>query len=166
MLHLFPSWQVWGRNPRKGFVGFLGDLKTPKGHFKINWLLVKSNYFKKQCSSSSFLLTWSRYTSPKWPWSLSRLISCLTWMELGCQVLFGCFWRVYILLVSKVISVQESFAQFFANCRKNENKNDQKAKSIDKRVWCSLFHSFMRLARFQILMFELQGIWQKLLVLS
>ena len=28
---------------------------------------VKPNYFNKQCSSSSFLLTWSRYTVPKWP---------------------------------------------------------------------------------------------------
>ena len=25
-----------GRNPGKSFVGFLGDLKAPKGHFEIN----------------------------------------------------------------------------------------------------------------------------------
>ena len=25
-----------GRNPDKNFVGFLVDLKTPKGHFEIN----------------------------------------------------------------------------------------------------------------------------------
>ena len=25
-----------GRNPGKNFVGFLEDLKTPKGHFEIN----------------------------------------------------------------------------------------------------------------------------------
>ena len=48
---------------------------------------IKPNYFKKQHSSSSSLFTWSRYTSPKWPWSLSRLVSCLKWMELGFQVL-------------------------------------------------------------------------------
>ena len=31
--------------------------------------LIKPNYFKKQSFSSSFLLTWSRYTGTKWPWS-------------------------------------------------------------------------------------------------
>ena len=25
-----------GRNPGKNFIGFLGDLKTPKEHFEIN----------------------------------------------------------------------------------------------------------------------------------
>ena len=29
-----------GRNPGKNFIGFLGDLKTPKEHFEINWPLV------------------------------------------------------------------------------------------------------------------------------
>ena len=29
----------WGRNPYRKFVGFWGDLKTPKGHFDINWPL-------------------------------------------------------------------------------------------------------------------------------
>ena len=33
---------------------------------------LKPNYFKKQCFSSSFLLTWSKYTSPKWPWSTQQ----------------------------------------------------------------------------------------------
>jgi hypothetical protein len=44
---------------------------------------VKPNFFKKQCSSSSFLLTWSRYRGSKWLWSLSGLVPCLKWMELG-----------------------------------------------------------------------------------
>ena len=30
---------MWGRNPYENFVGFLGDLKTPKGIFDINWPL-------------------------------------------------------------------------------------------------------------------------------
>ena len=58
---------------------------------------LKPNYFKNQCSSSSFLLIWSRYTGPKWPWSLIRLVPCLKWMELGCQVLLGHFGPVYLL---------------------------------------------------------------------
>ena len=32
----------------------------------------KLKYFKKQCSSSSFLLTWSRYTCPKLLWSTQQ----------------------------------------------------------------------------------------------
>ena len=63
--------------------------------------ILKPNYFKEQCSSSSFLLTWSRFTGPKWPWSLRRLVPCLKWMELGCQVLLGHFGHVYLLQVSK-----------------------------------------------------------------
>ena len=34
---------------------------------------LKPNYFKKQRSSSSFLLTWGRYAGLKWPWCLSWL---------------------------------------------------------------------------------------------
>jgi hypothetical protein len=29
---------------------------------------IKLDYFKNQCFSSSFLLTWCRNTGPKWPW--------------------------------------------------------------------------------------------------
>ena len=29
-----------GRNPGKKFVGFLGDLKTPKGHFELTALYI------------------------------------------------------------------------------------------------------------------------------
>ena len=35
-------------------------------------IIIKPNYFKKQCFSSSFLLTWSKYTGPKWPWSTQQ----------------------------------------------------------------------------------------------
>ena len=31
--------------------------------------IIKPNYLKKQRFSSSFLITWSKYTGPKWPWS-------------------------------------------------------------------------------------------------
>ena len=34
--------------------------------------LIKPDYFKKQCFSSSFLLTWSKYIGPKWPWSTQQ----------------------------------------------------------------------------------------------
>ena len=37
--------QKTNRNPGKNFVGFLGDLKTPKGHFEINWPLPKMQIF-------------------------------------------------------------------------------------------------------------------------
>jgi hypothetical protein len=67
----------------------------------LQWLVLKPNYFKKQCSSSSFLLTWSRYTGPKWLWSLSRPVQCLKWLELECQVLLGHFGPVYLLQVNK-----------------------------------------------------------------
>ena len=33
------SFLGWSRNSFKHFVGFLVDLKTPKGHFEINWPL-------------------------------------------------------------------------------------------------------------------------------
>ena len=66
---------------------------------------VKPNYF----SSSSFLLTWSRYTSPKWSWSLSRLVPCLKGIKLGCQVLLGHFGPVNLLQVSKNDDVECCF---------------------------------------------------------
>ena len=35
---------------------------------------LKPNYFKKQCSSSSLLLTLGNNTGPNWPGVLSRLV--------------------------------------------------------------------------------------------
>ena len=66
-------------------------------------LHLKPNYFKKQRSSSIFLLTWSRRTGSKWPWSHSRLDPCLKWMEVDYQVLHGHFGPVYLLQVSKMM---------------------------------------------------------------
>ena len=37
---IWPLFRGYGRNPGKNFIVFLGDLKTPKGHFEINWPLV------------------------------------------------------------------------------------------------------------------------------
>ena len=37
---IWPLFRSYGRCPGKNFVGFLGDLKTPKGHFEINWPLT------------------------------------------------------------------------------------------------------------------------------
>ena len=34
----------YGASSRIGFVGFLGELKTPKRNFEINWPLVKSQF--------------------------------------------------------------------------------------------------------------------------
>ena len=75
------------------------------------WLLIgpntlkkyylKPNYFKKQHSSTSFLLTWSRYKGPKWSWNLSRLVPYLKLMELCCLVLLCHFGPAYLLQVSK-----------------------------------------------------------------
>ena len=42
--------------------------------FKLHRYL-KSNFFKKQHFSSSFLLTWSKYTGPNWPWSTEHASS-------------------------------------------------------------------------------------------
>ena len=39
-------------------------------------ICIKPNYFKDQHFSSSFLLTWSKYTGPKWPrstWEASSM---------------------------------------------------------------------------------------------
>ena len=44
---IWPLFRGYGRNPYRNFVGFLVDLKTPKGHFEINWpLLIKSMQLK------------------------------------------------------------------------------------------------------------------------
>ena len=39
---------------------------------------LKPNYFKKQHFSSSFLLTWSKYTGLKWQWS-TRQANAMHW---------------------------------------------------------------------------------------
>jgi len=62
------------------FWGLKGTLFVHIELSKSNRIYLKPNYFKKQRSSSSFLLTRSRYTGPKWPWSLSRLDPCLKWI--------------------------------------------------------------------------------------
>jgi hypothetical protein len=38
---------------------------------------LKPNYFKKQCSSSSFLLNEGNDTGPNWPGVLRRLVPCI-----------------------------------------------------------------------------------------
>ena len=38
---------------------------------------LKPNYFKKQCSLSSFLFTYGNNTGPNWPGVLSRLVPCI-----------------------------------------------------------------------------------------
>ena len=62
---------------------------------------IKPNYFKKQYSSSSFLLTWSRYTGPNWPKSTSQPSSI--YLRHGASLLRhpGHFGPVYLLQVSK-----------------------------------------------------------------
>ena len=46
---ILPLFRGKGRNPWKNLVGFLEDLKTPKGHFEINWPLgaaVQLGFFR------------------------------------------------------------------------------------------------------------------------
>ena len=64
------------------------------------WILrfIKPNYFKKQLLHHRFYLP---EVGPKWPWSLKRLVPCLKWIEVSCEVLFGQFGPVYLLQVSK-----------------------------------------------------------------
>ena len=58
---------------------------------------LKPNYFKEQRSSSSFLLTWSRYTGSKWStWQPSS-----THFRHGLLRLHGHFEPIYLLHVSK-----------------------------------------------------------------
>ena len=53
-----------------------------------------------------------------------------------------------------------------ANHMKKQNKKHLLMKNWKLRVWCFLFHFFMRFAWFQILICEPQSIWRKLLALS
>ena len=68
---IWPLFTSWGRNPWKNFVGFLEDLKTPKGHFEINWpldlakistanLLGKGTFLSE--STDVFVITSNRQT--------------------------------------------------------------------------------------------------------
>ena len=80
----------------------------------------------------------------------------------------------------KVNSVQEPCAKCFVvhilkfeisqTTWKNKTKNikmlDLLIKNWKLRAWCSLFHFFHVILRFQILIREPQRIWRKLLVLS
>ena len=77
----------WHINPLSGKNSLIFKLLVNNYVFLKDYMLIffnqylKPNYFKKHCSSSSFLLTWSRYTSLKWPWSLTWLVPCLKFMN-------------------------------------------------------------------------------------
>ena len=62
---------------------------------------LKPNYYKKQCSSSSFLLTWSRYTVPKWPRSTWPFWTIHFRHRTSLLRLHGYFGPVYLLQVGK-----------------------------------------------------------------
>ena len=49
-----------GRNPYKNYVAFLGDLKTPKWHFEINWPLAMA------AGSGGMLLRLACKISKRW----------------------------------------------------------------------------------------------------
>ena len=66
-------------------------------------MLLKPSYFKKQHFSSSFLLTWSKYTGPNCHGVLWRLVLCIEDMELSCGVLHGHFRPAYLQQVSKMM---------------------------------------------------------------
>ena len=43
-------------------------LVTQKDKALVFFRLIKPDFFKKKRFTSSFLLTWSKYAGPKWPW--------------------------------------------------------------------------------------------------
>ena len=57
----------------------------------------KVKLFHINVFSSSFLLTWSKYTSLKWPWSTQQVSSFLKCNKLACHVLHGHIESVYLL---------------------------------------------------------------------
>ena len=85
------SKKKWGGNAFSTFVqtrvqfilGFFFGYGVSVQMFNLNSLtcvsgfFLKRNYFKKQSSSSSFLLTWGNNTGPNWPGVLSRLVPCI-----------------------------------------------------------------------------------------
>ena len=66
-------------------------------------ILIKTNCFKQQCSSSSFLLAWSRYTGPKLPLSAEQASPMSKIHSTSLLVLHGHFGLVYYLRQVKMM---------------------------------------------------------------
>ena len=64
---------------------------------------LKPNYFKQQCSSSSFSLTWSRYTGPKWSWSTEQASTMSKMLSTSMLSTPWPFWTCILSQVSKNI---------------------------------------------------------------
>ena len=62
-------------------------------HFLVNDVILKPNYFKKQHFSSSFLLTWSKYTGPKRPWSSRQASPISNMHETSLPSILWPFWN-------------------------------------------------------------------------
>ena len=62
---------------------------------------IKANYFKKECFLSSFLLTWSKYTGPKWSWSTQQASTMSEMHETSLLSTPWSFWICSLLQVSK-----------------------------------------------------------------
>ena len=62
------------------------------GIFNLTEFFQGHNFFKdrldfliqKQRFSPSILFTWSKYTSPKWPWSTHQAVPCISDVEIAC----------------------------------------------------------------------------------
>ena len=90
----------YGTLSRMVFVHFLGELKTPKGHFEIKWPLerLKKNY----CTLCKAVFrvrprSFPRYTLQREFWWLgNHIISILVmwfWWRLSCNIIFFCnYW--------------------------------------------------------------------------
>ena len=64
-------------------------------------LACKPKYSKKQRFSSSFLLTWSKYTDQKWPPSTQQAIFLSQMYEIRLSRTPWPFWSLYLLQLSK-----------------------------------------------------------------
>ena len=83
-----PFFQVWNK------------LDLDKLKFQVQ---IKPNYFKKHSFSSSFLLAWSKYTVPKWPWSTRQTSSMHCTLSTSLLSTPLPFLPVYLLQVSKIM---------------------------------------------------------------
>jgi hypothetical protein len=106
----FDLFRGYGRTPGEDFAGFLGDLKTPKGHFEINWPLETKlmNFFKIQVF----------YESHKYSMKSSSCFDVLQkWTsEQQCKFRQFFFWlsqKIQTLIFYKNILIMNPFIFFF-----------------------------------------------------
>ena len=87
------------------------DNERNSGVQQIKGNYLKPNYFKKQRSSSSFLLAWSRYTGPKLPLSAEQASPMSKIHSTSLLVLHGHFGLVYYLRQVKMMMKKRCFLE-------------------------------------------------------